>query len=179
MNIFVLSLEPRMAARMHCDLHVPKMILEATQMLATGMRLRGATDEDFIHAGVVTKAGTPYKSAHPHHPCTKWVAEKASNMYWLSDYAFGLVDEYRSRFGKIHACEEPLNGLNILIREYLVDADFIDAGDITPFAQAMPDEYKDEDAVKAYRRYYHSKVFAKWEKGTPAPDWWRTVEVKA
>tara|TARA_A100001515_G_C4405381_1_gene155236 strand:- start:239 stop:439 length:201 start_codon:yes stop_codon:yes gene_type:complete len=49
----------------------------------------------------------------------------------------------------------------------------------TPFAQAMPDEYRDDDVVKAYRAYYHSKTFAKWEKGTPAPDWWRGVEVTA
>tara|TARA_R100001230_G_C5541417_1_gene71984 strand:- start:293 stop:451 length:159 start_codon:yes stop_codon:yes gene_type:complete len=45
----------------------------------------------------------------------------------------------------------------------------------TPFALAMPDEYRDDDAVKAYRAYYHSKAFAKWEKGTPAPYWWQGV----
>ena len=55
----------------------------------------------------------------------------------------------------------------------------IPTGDPTPFAQAMPDEYRDDDAVKAYQAYYHSKQFAKWEKGTPAPDWWRGVEVTA
>jgi hypothetical protein len=48
-------------------------------------------------------------------------------------------------------------------------------GELTPFAQAMPDEFKHEDAVQAYRAYYHSKTFAKWEKGTPAPDWWMGV----
>jgi hypothetical protein len=50
---------------------------------------------------------------------------------------------------------------------------------LTSFAQAMPDEYRDADAVKAYQAYYHSKQFAKWDKGTPAPDWWRGVEVTA
>ena len=54
-----------------------------------------------------------------------------------------------------------------------------DTLEMTPFAQAMPDEYRDDDAVKAYRAYYHSKTFAKWEKGTPTPDWWRGVEVTA
>jgi hypothetical protein len=56
----------------------------------------------------------------------------------------------------------------------------------------MPDKYRPkpidgeivyhaypEHAVQAYRRYYHSKQFAKWEKGTPAPDWWQGVEVTA
>jgi hypothetical protein len=30
-------------------------------------------------------------------------------------------------------------------------------GKITPFAQAMPDEFKREDAVEAYRLYYQSE----------------------
>ena len=53
-------------------------------------------------------------------------------------------------------------------------AHLIPEGKLTPFAQAMPDEYKNECAVTAYRDYYiHDKSrFAKWEKGTPAPDWW-------
>ena len=55
----------------------------------------------------------------------------------------------------------------------------IPEGGLTPFALAMPDEYRDDNPVVAYRRYYHSKQFAKWEKGTPAPDWWRGVEVSA
>jgi hypothetical protein len=49
----------------------------------------------------------------------------------------------------------------------------------TPFIQAMPDKYRDDDAVAAYRAYYHMKWFAKWEKGTPAPNWWQGVEVTA
>ena len=76
--------------------------------------------------------------------------------------------------------------------------DIVSKGSLTPFALAMPDEYKTayvegvavlcnplikhaegDDAVKAYRAYYHSKTFAKWEKGTPAPDWWKGVEVMA
>tara|TARA_R100000458_G_scaffold36553_1_gene34000 strand:- start:49 stop:228 length:180 start_codon:yes stop_codon:yes gene_type:complete len=49
----------------------------------------------------------------------------------------------------------------------------------TPFAQAMPDEYKDDDPVVAYRAYYHSKVDSPGGvhyRHTSPPDWW---EVKA
>jgi hypothetical protein len=44
----------------------------------------------------------------------------------------------------------------------------------TPFAQAMPDEYKREDAVEAYRAYYMGDKadIAEWNWGTEAPDWW-------
>jgi len=66
--------------------------------------------------------------------------------------------------------------MNMLIMDMFK---FIPNNGLTPFAQAMPDEYKDENVVKAYQAYYHSKQFAKWEKGTPAPDWWRGVEVTA
>ncbi len=43
---------------------------------------------------------------------------------------------------------------------------------LTPFAQAMPDQYRCEDAVVAYRKYYLGEKarFAKW-KHTNAPSW--------
>ena len=44
--------------------------------------------------------------------------------------------------------------------------------DQTPFAQAVPDVFKSEDAVETYRSYYKTKSFAKWEKGRNAPAWW-------
>ena len=64
MNIFVLDLDPVAAARMHCDKHIPKMCVEAAQMMASALRRHGATDEQMP----LTKAGTPYKGGHKHHP---------------------------------------------------------------------------------------------------------------
>ena len=39
----------------------------------------------------------------------------------------------------------------------------------------MPDEYKDDDYVTAYRKYYKGDkaYFAKWEKGRQQPEWWQ------
>ena len=44
--------------------------------------------------------------------------------------------------------------------------------ELTPFAQAMPDEYKNVDPVIAYRTYYinDKKDFATWKN--KVPDWW-------
>jgi len=44
----------------------------------------------------------------------------------------------------------------------------------TPYALAMPDEYRSNDAIDSYRRYYtmDKARFAKWEKGREAPYWW-------
>tara|TARA_R100001510_G_scaffold15301_1_gene12806 strand:- start:7995 stop:8501 length:507 start_codon:yes stop_codon:yes gene_type:complete len=168
MNIFVLDLDPVAAARMHCDKHIPKMCVEAAQMMASALRRHGATDEQMP----LTKSGTPYKGGYAHHPCTVWAGDSRENFDWLADHAHKLLCEYYERFGKEHACTMPV------MQMYNMD-EMIPEGELTPFAQAMPDEYRDDDVVKAYQAYYHSKQFAKWEKGTPAPSWWQGVEVTA
>jgi len=171
MNIFVLDLDPVVAARMHCDKHVPKMCVEAAQMMASALRYHGATDEQMP----LTKKGTPYKGGYAHHPCTVWACNSRSNFLWLAQHALALCEEYTKRFGKRHACHDPIIDMHCICG--LIP--FTDERYLTPFAQAMPDEYRDDNVVKAYRAYYHSKQFAKWEKGTPAPDWWQGVEVTA
>ena len=80
----------------------------------------------------------------------------------------GMLNEYTKRFDKTHACEEPIKRMALLWNR-------IPYGEMTPFAQAMPDEYKDEDAVKAYRAYYQSKAYSKGGVRyvrTSYPDWW-------
>ena len=168
MNIFVLDNNPIVSARMMCDKHIPKMVLESAQMMAQALRRHGATDDMMP----LTKSGTPYKGGHKHHPCTLWVGDSRMNYIWLSRHAGALCKEYTKRYDKVHACESPIKNMSALYH-------IIEDAWQTPFAQAMPDEYRDINAVKAYQAYYHSKTFAKWEKGTPAPDWWQGVEVTA
>ena len=182
MNIFILDKNPEIAARMHCDKHIPKMCVEAAQMLASALRTHGATDKQMP----LTKSGTPYKGGYKHHPCTVWASTNFGNFHWLLVHGTALCYEYQKRFNKEHACQQPIQHMVQL-------SGLIPFGHLTPFALAMPDEYRPrgssddvfymeaegDDAVKAYQAYYHSKQFAKWEKGTPAPDWWQGVEVTA
>ena len=165
MNIFVLDENPITAATMMCDKHIPKMIVESAQMMASAVRRWGATDDVMP----LTKAGKPYKGGYANHPCTVWAGDTFGNFSWLTDHAIALCVEYTSRFGKVHACADPITTL------WRVGIDWVGEDDLTttPFALAMPDEYRDDNAVRAYRAYYHSKHFAKWEKGTPAPEWWQ------
>ena len=169
MNIFVLDRNPIIAARMMCDKHIPKMIVESAQMMASAVRRWGATDDVMP----LTKAGSPYRGGYAHHPCTVWAGDTFGNFSWLTDHAMALCVEYTSRFGKEHTCADPISQLWHVGIDWVGDDDF----KVTPFAQAMPDEFKQEDAVQAYRAYYHSKTFAKWEKGTDAPYWWMGVTV--
>ena len=173
MNIFILDTNPVLAARMHCDKHVPKMCVEAAQMMASALRRHGATDEQMP----LTKSGTPYKGGYAHHPCTVWAGDCEGNFNWLAHHAVALCEEYSMRFGKRHACHDPIIDMSAL--EMTLNPNRVEPMPLTPFAQAMPDEYRNDDAVVAYQAYYHSKQFAKWEKGTPAHDWWRGVEVTA
>ena len=176
MNIFVLDLDPAVAARMHCDKHVPKMCVEAAQMMASALRRHGATDEQMP----LTKSGTPYKGGYHHHPCTVWAGDSEANFQWLARYGYWLFTEYTKRFGKTHACEGPIRFMGHL-------SIMIPTGELTPFAIAIADhmecrklpDFDNMSAVEKYRAYYNhdKRYFAKWEKGTPAPDWWQGVEV--
>ena len=164
MNIFVLDRTPWKAAQMMCDKHIPKLIVESAQMMASALIRHGATPDmmPFRKDGK-----SRYKGGYHHHPCTRWAGDTRNNFLWLACHAEALLSEYFYRFtkDKKHACEDPIMHMKKMF-------EIIPRGKTTPFAQAMPDEYKHEDAVTAYRQYYHSKDFAKWEKGVSPPWWW-------
>lgn len=144
MNIFVLSRNPYEAAKMHCDKHIVKMPLETAQMLSTTLHNYGVN--------------MPYKPVHKNHPCTKWVGENISNFLWTIHLGIALCNEYRKRYGKYHRSEQVI----WYAHKY---AHLLPNGEMTPFAQAMPEQYKHHNAVIAYRMYYKSdkKKFATYK----------------
>ena len=156
MNIFILDEDVETCARYHCDQHVVKMILESAQLLCTALNKKGID--------------TPYRSTHQKHPCVLWVEESYDNFQWLASLAIALNDEYHYRYqkGQDHA------SMNV-VREVLQHR--FESKGLTPFAQAMPDEYKcATDPVAAYRAFYLGEKmgFAKWTR-RPAPAWVRQV----
>jgi hypothetical protein len=155
MNIFVLSEDPQQAARDQCDKHVVKMPLETAQMLCTALRQHGCDD-------------VPYKSAHAKHPCTLWTAACRDNFLWLVEHGLELCAEYTRRYGKVHASQAVIVVASDLSKT-------IPTGALTSFAQAMPDQYKHESAVEAYRSYYKNEkaAIATWRYST-TPPWWQT-----
>ena len=171
MNIFVLDRDPVKAAQMHCDKHCVKMVLELYQQLGSALRRHGATDSMMPK----TQKGTPLKGGYHNHPCTRWVGDSRSNFEWACRHAIALAEEYTYRYGKRHSC---LNG--ILQMQGLTDV--IPYGKLTSFAQAMPDEYKDDDAVIAYKKYYwydkRKNISMTW-KCDRKPLWFAATEVFA
>jgi len=163
MNIFILENHPVDAAQMYCDKHVPKMVLELGQMLSTAHRLLG----DYTWDGM-------YKEAYVNHPCTKWVRESSANYSWAASHFQELALQYELRFGKKHKTWLD-HGIDLWRTPYFLSWKSLEEKKgLTPFAQAMPDEYKNECAVTAYRTYYKNdkKRFARWERGVNPPYWW-------
>ena len=155
MNIFILDKNPVIAAEMHCDKHCVKMILETAQMLSTAHHVYDTPETNKV-----------YKKAHINHPCTKWIRESKANYRWAFDLYFALLLEFRTRRNKSHKSAE------LMYHLFKVPADMPDVG-LTPFAQAMPDEYKRSCPVEAYRAYYvgDKASIAEWNWGRPAPTW--------
>ena len=185
MNIFALSTNPTNAAMMMCDKHVPKMIVESAQMMASALRRHEESvlrindaesiDDLFTEMKIVTKKGTPYKGGYAHHPCTVWAGDTWANFMWLADHATALLYEFTARFGEgsvRHACWTPINRMTRL--GAWMNNQYPESQK-TAFAMAMPDEYKQKGKeVIAYRDYYFAEKaqFAKWERGREAPTWW-------
>jgi len=183
MNIFALDDSPELSAQMMCDKHISKMIVESAQMLSTAHRmLDGQETRKQSRSGKrwvryfnlpVADEDLIYKAVHFNHPCTVWCRQNDSNYTWLYDHMMYLGIEYTKRYGKTHStiellgerlCEPPKN---------------IKYGLRTPFALAMPDEYKSKDAQHSYRIFYkNEKTFAKWERGVSEPHWWKNISKK-
>jgi hypothetical protein len=144
-NIFILDHDVKRCAQAHNDKHVVKMILETAQLLST------------VHWQ--TGGQAPYKQTHVNHPCSVWARESLANYMWLCELGLELCKEYTHRYGKVHKSEEIIRYLT----EYLPP---LSNKGMTPFAQAMPNECKANDAVTAYRKYYIQEKggMAKWSK---------------
>jgi len=162
MNIFRLHDDPYIAAQMHCDKHVVKMILETAQMLSTAYRVLSSEK-------LADDVGM-YKMAHKSHPSCVWIRNDVWNYYWAVSLLSALCEEYTYRYDKHHASERLLH----YFQKHVPYGIEMKAQDMT-FPQCMPDEYKVEgDPVSAYRKYYKGEkaYFAKWNRGREAPAWW-------
>jgi hypothetical protein len=162
-NIFVLSEDPAIAASMHCDQHLHKMILESAQMLSTAARARSFSS---IYPWL-------YQSAYVNHPCTRWVAASNHNMLWLCELCIAL-DEQRSG---PHASMDIIHAVRDLIQE---DFPYASSKAVSEFIFAGPSYIglrKSLSIPQKYQQYYIHK-YRKWldtprpmsYKGRPLPE---------
>ena len=170
MNLFILSWIQREIAEYMMDKHDSKILLEAVQMLCSAKRILDPEDESNTAL---------YKLAHKNHPVTIWCRTSKANYIWVLDLIEQLHLEWKYRYGhpesKIH--KSYLVALH-LRRHMPADESFAQTG-LTPFALAMPDQYKTADPIESYRNYYMSaekQKIAGWNKRRARPAWYRIEE---
>lgn len=151
MNIFVLDLDPVVAAQSLCDKHVVKMVLESAQILSTVQSLFDIP--------------SLYRPTHRNHPCTLWTRESLENYRWLLEHARGIAREYTYRYGKRHKSEAVLDYCS-------ENAPKLPRSALTPFALAMPEIYRGACVVESYRAYYLGEKSGILQyKRREAPSW--------
>lgn len=200
MNLFILSLDPAKIAEYMMDKHIAKIILEAVQMLCTTKRLLDADEPTLVEMD--NTIGGVYKIAHKNHPVTIWCRASQANFIWTLDLIDAMHTEWKYRYN--HPQEKQHKSFTVAqyLRAYTPDAQKFEKvktpGIMTPFALAMPDEFKVRanqsslsssprcatgtshgkdiyDAVASYRSYYLSEPkrrIAKWGKRRGMPGWY-------
>jgi hypothetical protein len=152
MNLFILDDCLEKSASYHVDRHM-KMLLEATQLICTTFHLQGVK--------------APYACTHQNHPCAIFTRTSKDNFQYVIDYIMALSVENIIRYDKVHKSSLLLKW----VEENRHLLSFPKVG-MTPFALAMPDQYKTEDPVTSYRSYYlnEKKHLFKWTN-REKPDW--------
>jgi hypothetical protein len=168
--------DPVKAAQSLVDRHVVKMILESCQLLSTAHRIVDGTEyteKRYVEGSLPARYrnikkwklydardNILYQATHINHPSSIWCRESVENYNWLVEHMYGLLDEYKYRYEKIHKCidvayllQSPPNNL----KNY----------DQTKILCAMDDKYKiSDDPIENYRNYYRlgKPHLHKWSK---------------
>ena len=154
MNIFYLSHKASRCARWHCDKHVVKMILETAQLLYTAhWVISGNPDLSTAPKRKGSEQRGYLSIRNKNHPSAIWARASLDHYNWLCQLGLSLCNEYRFRFGaaKRHACEDHIRWLH-------ANPPALKAAGWTQPPQAMPDPYKNNNSIIAYRTYYtHGK----------------------
>ena len=169
MNFFKLDKQIDRCVVAHCDQHAVKMSVEYAQLLSSAHRVldgdKYITKNKAGRKLVRYKLDYPvYEAAHVNHPTTQWTRQTNSNYFHLFEHWVKLMEEYTFRFGKIHKCSELIDALSKAPNN-------IHDGDYSDPPQAMPDSYKCNDVVAAYRDFYiNEKKFARYTRRV-MPEW--------
>ena len=181
MNIFILSDDPVEAARLQCDKHVVKMVLESAQMLSTAHRMldgnlgirASKSGKRMVKYWTMPddRENSLYKAVHMAHPCTVWTMETHGNYVWHYTHFVALCDEYKYRYGKKHLTDTKLG------QTLCVSPTNIPVGPLTkqPLAMKANPECMSDDVVQSYRAFYQTKQARfnmVWTK-RPVPEWFQ------
>jgi len=150
------------------------MILEYAQLLSTAHRIiDGVEGIRLSESGRRLKTWVLpddredilYKATHVNHPSAIWARASRVNYEYLFELFSALCDEYTYRYGKVHKSRD-------LIDYLAYKPDNLVNGPWTEPTQAMPDQYKSDSSMSAYRAYYVGEKSALFSwKNRPVPEW--------
>jgi hypothetical protein len=172
MNLFILSLIPKEIAEFMMDKHVSKILLEAVQMLCSAKRI--LDPEDSINENI-------YKLAHKNHPVTIWCRTSKANFLWTLELIEEIHNEWKYRYNHPEDKNHKSYVMAQILKKHIPEDNKFEHQCLTPFALAMPDIYKSEDAVISYRKYYMSdekQKIASWKKKRVKPKWYKIKRPK-
>lgn len=159
MQIFILDKNIKQNAKYYTDKHIIKIPLEIAQMISTAYHTLNTENlPEFIFK----------KSSYINHPCNIWVRESLSNFKYACKLGLALYNEYQYRYNKPYKMQRVKK-----IFEYgLKYPPKIKDSNLTPFAQAIKEDCKHKDTVKAYRKYYlkYKTHLFSWKK-RKKPNW--------
>ena len=125
------------------------MILEYTQILCTALHIlipdiaKKCYDKKLI-----------YKKTHYNHPCCIWARNNISNFKWLIKLTKACSKEHQFRYKPkhIHKSMKVIKIIEKLIP--LIETSI--PGEFSDPPMCMPDQYKSDNCIEAYRNYYNS-----------------------
>ena len=157
MNIFYINEDPIIAAEELADDHIRKMQIECAQMLSTAYRIfegelvlqPSNSGKRIIKHYKIGGEGENiiYKMAHVNHPSTIWARQSIQHYRWLIEHGLKVCYEFNKRYLKRHKTQDVLEWLK-------ENEPSIPDNGFTPPPQCMPEEYKRENTLEAYRTFY-------------------------
>ena len=187
MNVFYLHEDAREAARMHCDAHVRKMLVEYCQILSTCWGVSPLEEDRKYHQDEKLMA-----VFNPNHRSVVWARQSMFNYAWVFSMWEELQIEYvKRKLGKKsleHKTVEHHDALQFIpqyLRDAVIDVDDVvfapppmAFGDYKHIAEGR-DPTNQDDVIDAYRQYYREAKsgFATWTGGANMPRWYLTVVV--
>lgn len=172
----MLNYDIEICAKQHVNRHVVSQIKEYSQILSTAHRFLDGKKvvgrsisgrKKIVYQLDDNRDDQLYSATHINHPSTVWTRESAENYNWLLNLTIELAKEYTYRYNKIHKAEH-----SGLLYDLRFSPNNIQRVSMTKLRLAMPDEFKHDDSVIAYRNYYNGakRRLFDW-KNREIPDW--------
>lgn len=179
MNIFILAqgrtgVDWGRSAKYLDNKRINKMAVETAQIMSTVIQEFGIEIPDLDYYKI-------YKPTHSNHPCVIWAKLNWYNWDALHGYLHKLLHEIARRFNKTPKVSELFPEFTIFRNNsHGAECWPTRTSGITPPPLCMPEEFRGNNLVTSYRRYYASKENIYYDL-EDVPEWFvelRSIDTK-